>query len=289
MGHRASWGYVLDWVFLRAAARRKARASIGLLRSLTAIPGEIYVWIYVRLRLNRVFHRLGLGGAAQIRLMPRRMRVDRRFMHQPYWVPVEAIRWGGRPSGGKQRIGDSHGCGLIFGGDWDREDKREIMQYLDDYIYSRTVFQFIGKAVHYTETEQYREMARVVGRGEFEEWQARGCRSEADIAAYFEALRETFRKIKAEGYKTQEQLGSPRWYDEIKVFVDRNGELHKQQGAGHHRLSMAILASLSSVPVLVVGVHRDWALSAQREMRRDVITSIDMKLRRCGVRPYASP
>ena len=54
--------------------------------------------------------------------------------------------------------------------------------------------------------------------------------------------------------------------------MDRYGELHKQQGAGHHRLAMARILE-------VVGVHRDWALRVQSEIGEDVLTSIDRKLR----------
>jgi hypothetical protein len=97
-----------------------------------------------------------------------------------------------------------------------------------------------------------------VRRGLVHEWQARGCRTEADIERHF---------IKS------------RWFDEIKVFVDRYGELHKQQGAGHHRLAMARILELDAIPVLVVGVHRDWALRVQSEIGEDVLTSIDRKLR----------
>jgi hypothetical protein len=199
-------------------------------------------------------------------------------MRQPYWVPVESIRWGGRPRGGEARIGEGYGCGLVFDGDWDIEDKQGIEKYLAGCIYSRTVFQLFRDGLPYSQTEQFHEISSFVRRGLLDEWQARGCRTEADIQTYFNRLRQTFESIRCAGYKTQEQLGSTRWYDEIKVFVDRHGELHKQQGAGHHRLAMARILQLDDVPVVVIGVHRDWALQAQREVGEDVLTSIDLKL-----------
>lgn len=265
---------------LRRLARELRAFGKETLQRIANVPRDTYAWIYTGLKLNRLFHAIGLSGAAQVRLIPSRLKVSRRLMHQPYRVPLELIRWGGRPAGGKARMGSGHGCGLVFGGAWDIEDKRDIASYLSDYIYSRTVIQLFAEGLPYQDTEQYREMSRLVKRGLLKEWQLRGCKSEADIARYFEALRATFEQIKSAGYKTQEQLGNPRWYDEIKVFVDRNGELHKHQGAGHHRLAMARLASVPSLPVLVVGVHREWALRVQREFGKDVITSIDLGLRR---------
>jgi hypothetical protein len=263
-------------------ARKLRRVVQGLRRALqrvAAAPHSLYTWMYIRLSLNRAYHRLGLSGRMQVRLIPRRLPVTRRLMRQPYWVPVRSIRWGGRPRGGEARLGGGCGCGLVFKGNWDTEDKHDIDDYLSRYIYSKTVFQLFRDALPYQQTAQFREISSFVRRGLVHEWQARGCRTEADIERYFIGLRHTFEAIRLSGYKTQEQLGKSRWFDEIKVFVDRYGELHKQQGAGHHRLAMARILELDAIPVLVVGVHRDWALRVQSEIGEDVLTSIDRKLR----------
>jgi hypothetical protein len=147
-------------------------------------------------------------------------------------------------------------------------------------VYSCTALQIFRDHVPYTETAQYREMIEIVRRRQFNDWRLRGCRSEADIEHHFEQLMSTYQAIAANGYKSQSQLGSPRWYDEIKVFIDRNGGLHKQQGAGHHRLAMARTLKLDTIPVIVIGVHKQWALKAQREFGKDVITSVHLKIRK---------
>lgn len=199
-------------------------------------------------------------------------------MSQPYRVPLRLVKWGGRPPGGEARKGHGLGNGLVFDGDWDVADKRPLDDYLAGYIYSRTVLQLFQQQLLYTQTDQYREMSATVRAGAFGEWQARGCRSEADIARYFDELRATFEAIRTQGYATQAELGSERWFDEIKLFVDRNGEFHKLQGAGHHRLAMARLLGVEHVPVIVLGVHRQWALAAQRTRGRDILTSIDEEI-----------
>lgn len=245
------------------------------LRWLIGLPADAYAWAYVRFRLNRLYHTLGLGGAAQLRLMPGRLHVTCGLMQQPYVVPRNAIRWGGRPAGGEARRGGGHGAGLVFDGDWDIMDRRPIDAYLADYIYSRTVLDFLRDGLPYQQTAQYREMLALVRSGATHEWQARGCRTEDDIAAYFEAMRHTFEQIRLHGYRTQIDLGEPDPFNEIKVFVDRHGELHKQQGAGHHRLAMACILGVPELPVLVMGVHREWALHCFSTFGQDVITSID--------------
>jgi len=271
------------------AARRKSAAVVkplsAVLARVVGLPGDFYAKLYSFVRLNRAYHRMGMSVPAQIRLIPSRLPVTRRLMHQPYWVPLKAIRWGGRPSGGAQRLGKGYGCGIVFDGDWDMEDKQEIHQYLSQYIYSKTVFQLFRDGIPYQHTDQFHQIVRVVCAGYVDAWQARGCRTLADIERYFDGLRHTFEQIRRAGYKTQEQLGSLRWYDEIKVFVDRNGEFHKQQGAGHHRLAMARVLEIEEIPVLVVGVHRNWALWAQKAIGEDVLTSIDLKLRQISTRP----
>ncbi len=82
----------------------------------------------------------------------------------------------------------------------------------------------------------------------------------------------------ARWHLAQAELGLANWSDEIKVFVDRNGELHKLQGAGHHRLAMARLLDLKRIPVMVIGVHRDWALRMQARYGTDVIAAVDRAL-----------
>lgn len=246
--------------------------------TLWAAPGRGYAFVYAKWRLNRHFHAWGLPARAQLALLPRSLEVDRRLMSPPYWVPVASIRWGGRPAGGERRKGpNGRGAGLVLGGDWDLEDKRPIDDYLEGYIYSRAVIEIFRDAKPPETTAQFAEMCAMVEHGG-SEWQARGCRNTADVRRYFERMRKTFDAIRANGYRSQAELGLANWSDEIKVFVDRNGELHKLQGAGHHRLTMARLLGLMRIPVMVIGVHRDWALRMQARYGTDVITAVDRAL-----------
>ena len=112
------------------------------------------------------------------------------------------------------------------------------------------------------------------------DWRSRGCGREDDVHRYFQEMDRIFHSIRDHGYLSAAELGNPRWFDEIKLFIDRHGELHKQQGSGHHRIAMAKVLGIATVPVLILGVHRSWAIAAQREFGMDIITSVDMKIRR---------
>jgi hypothetical protein len=258
------------------------RASFNTLKRkwqlLQSAPGELYARLYIAVRLNRIFHLLAFPALVQIRLIPSRLPVSRKLMSQPYWVDCTAIRWGGRPQGGELRKGNGLGHGLVFGGNWDIEDKHDIDAYLSQYIYSKTVFQIFRDGMPCEQSDQYREMCKFVNQGLSSQWQARGCHTETDIKSYFDEMRAIFQSIQEHGYQSQEQLGSSEWYDEVKVFVDRNGEIHKQQAAGHHRLAMAKILNVQKIPVLVIGVHKQWALGVQRQYGMDVVSSIDIAL-----------
>ena len=246
-----------------------------------AAPGMLYAGAYILLRLDAVYHALGLSGSMQLRLLPRRLWVNRRQMSQPYIVRVADIRWGGRPSGGEQRVGDAGlGNGLVFDGAWDVEDKQSVEIYLSSYIYSKTVFQMFRDRIPYQETAQYAEISKAVADGLHHDWKARGCRNQEDIHRYFEELVGIYQSIGSNGYSSQRELGSRCWLDEVRVFVDRNGELHKQQGEGHHRLAMARILGVEKIPVVVIGVHAHWALDAQREFGLNLIASIDRRIQR---------
>jgi hypothetical protein len=222
---------------------------------------------------------MNIAAERQLQLIPRGMPLSRRLLRQPYLVDLASIKWGGRPAANDDRV-DVKWCGYVMDGPWDIQDKRPIEEYLASYIYSRTVFEIFRDEIPYRSTEQYAEMIEAVRNHRRGDWRTRGCRDEADVECYFERLLSIYDSIRKHGYKSQSDLGSRRWYDEIKVFIDRNGELHKRQGAGHHRLAMAINLQVPKVPVVVIGIHRAWALKAQLEFGKDVISSSDMLIRR---------
>ena len=102
-----------------------------------------------------------------------------------------------------------------------------------------------------------------------------------DIDGFAERCREIDRlhdAIRDDGYRRQEQLHGPSGYtttarfDEINVDIGRHGELH-WRAYGQHRLALAKLLAIDSVPVLVHRRHAAW--QAVRDARRNEVSPPD--------------
>lgn len=84
--------------------------------------------------------------------------------------------------------------------------------------------------------------------------------------------------IREDGYRRQEQLHGPSGYtttarlDEINVDIGRDGELY-WRAYGQHRLALAKLLDIASVPVLVHRRHTAW--QAVRDARRNDVPPPD--------------
>jgi hypothetical protein len=88
-------------------------------------------------------------------------------------------------------------------------------------------------------------------------------RTRADVPRLLAKIDALHAAMAADGYRSQQELGSRRSWDEILVAIDRVGRLHLVDGV--HRLAVARVLGLSTVPVLVVVRHAAWE-SFRREM-----------------------
>lgn len=245
--------------------------------------GRIYRNIYPRLRLHESVARHGGGFDSQAAVLPRDISG---LVARVVVVRTHDIVWGGRPA---RRYRRQRGRGLVIaGGDWDMVCKQDIETYLDSYSYSRSIRQLFVERLPIERTDQYALMAERVARGR----RIKGCRSLAEIDAYFARLFDAYRSIATGGYKSQVALRSGDPYDEITVYVDRKGELQKQHGNGHHRLAMARLLGIERVPVCIGGVHQQWARRCFERFGRDVVHAVDHGLKSLewsAVRPVGRP
>jgi L-alanine-DL-glutamate epimerase-like enolase superfamily enzyme len=256
-------GRTTEGAALRSVGRR-ARNRIRRTLAETSASATVVV------RQDLILSRLGAGAAAQIASLPG----DISTLVEPVLVvDIAAIRWGGRPERQHHRGGLA-----ILDGDWDLERKQPIEEYLLDDGYSRSIHELFVEGRPYTETAQYRQMVSRLERGET----PKRCRSLEDVHRYFAELHLAYRSVETNGYRSQVALGSGASRDEITVYVDRNGELHKQQGSGHHRLAIARLLGVEEVPVCILGIHRLWVEACQRRYGGDVISAV-----RSGVRALA--
>jgi SAM-dependent methyltransferase len=83
------------------------------------------------------------------------------------------------------------------------------------------------------------------------------CTTPAEYAARWDAIIALYHAIRRDGYRTQAALGSDNPLDEIRIQIGRRGELLFEEGL--HRLAIAQLLELPSVPALVTRRHAAWA------------------------------
>lgn len=81
-------------------------------------------------------------------------------------------------------------------------------------------------------------------------------RTREDLPRLFSKIDALYASMAAGGYRSQEELGTDRLWDELLVAIDRCGRIHLIDGA--HRLAIAQVLGLGSVPALVGVRHSDW-------------------------------
>lgn len=137
-------------------------------------------------------------------------------------------------------------------GDWDLR-KRPA-----DFL--PAVRELFVEGKHYKETEQYRRMMLCIAGGDISG--THGCKTEAEVDAYFSELKACFESISSVGYKTQTELRTRR-KDEIQIAIGRDGQFIRG-GGGSHRFAIAQLLALDRVPVRVSKVHYQWLVRQKR-------------------------
>jgi len=144
----------------------------------------------------------------------------------------------------------------IEDGDWDLK-KRKLQLH-------PTIKELFIDCISYQKTQQYKSMQKAIKNKDYSKsyW----CRTQEEIDNYFKVLISTYHSIKKEGYKTQEELmkedrhGNYDVMNEIRVSIDREGK-YILENAGSHRLAIAKLLNLKSVPVIIERIHYEWAKS----------------------------
>ena len=111
----------------------------------------------------------------------------------------------------------------------------------------------------------------------------RGYENLEQINDHFERLIKIFQNIHDNGYKTQKQLKiensglKTSELDEIFIFIGRNGNIIGGNG-GHHRMTITKLLGLKKIPVLVIGIHQNWAKKCFNKYNIDVLSAINKGL-----------
>ena len=159
--------------------------------------------------------------------------------------------------------------GRVVGGDWDLTAHR----FEEKMVYRSLERRFL-EGVPWSETGYYRSLAAAIERGEH----TRAGQDAAGLERYFADLDRLHERIQTGGYKRQTTLlredpagthvlnrEAPHpTLNEAGVCIGRDGTfIHRYRG--RHRLIIAQLLELESVPVQILARHRKW-----QDLRRAV-------------------
>jgi len=156
-----------------------------------------------------------------------------------------------------ERIDRWDDLGAVIKGNWDRSG-----QPVESLIKYRSVVDHFENGTPWEETEIYREAMSRIGQGE-PYWN--GSLTEEDVNRRVAHIENLYESIQTQGFKSQEEIhGKPlreivlsrhfdRSKEEIAVAIGRNGEFLFVDG--NHRLAIANILELDSIPVHVVARH----------------------------------
>lgn len=166
--------------------------------------------------------------------------------------------------------------GRVFGGEWEvwAEDFEESTVFI-------SLQEHFEANVPWDQTEYYRRKRAKLAAGE----PTRGCTSLKDLPGYFERIDALYERMASDGYRTQRSLlteapsntvalnldAPTPTMNEIGVSIGPDGTLHRHF-RGRHRLVIAKLLNVETVPVQVLVRHRDWQ-RMRSQLRRGVAVS----------------
>lgn len=152
--------------------------------------------------------------------------------------------------------------GRILDGDWDLR----AIKFEDMDVWKAFRHRFVTGG-QWSETSFYRRIVRTIDGG-IRMW---GCNSKAEFDLRLTKIDALFNEIRYNGYLTQSQLKAIqkpfRNEDEIHVHIGRHGDYVFANG--RHRLCIAKILKLDSIPVKVARRHKQWI-----SFRHEILTYI---------------
>lgn len=160
----------------------------------------------------------------------------------------------------KNKIGTTWECSVLKG-DWDTS----LVEFEDANIVHTSFRQRFVHNKEWETTEIYSYAMRHISSDN--SWE--GCQSESEVIDQLYLYDKLYRNIKQNGYKTQRQLRKasdtdelqdkryhPPEFAEVSVDVGRGGQLIWY--GGQHRISMAKILDLDTIPVRIRIRHKKW-------------------------------
>lgn len=168
---------------------------------------------------------------------------------------------------------------LLCPGRWDL-DRRQCRPFREDQIR-----QLFVEGRHYTETDEYRRLLSELQR--YGKTRFPACSSRREIRDYFDHVRRLYERMKAQDGVEAGACPGGRGGG-ITVRIGRDGALLKCR-QGTHRLAIARVLGLPSVPVIVDLMHPGSLRHEFRENHLPGRRAIEAALRNLGARSTAVP
>lgn len=149
------------------------------------------------------------------------------------------------------------GLGRVRGGDWDRPENCRLVDGI--YIHKGLTQRF-EEGREWTDTAYYETgIERIADDGRF-----RGCESPEELREkYLPALDDLYADMRENGYRPNrgtvyDDPEDAEYIHDLEpmILIRRDGEIIWSEG--YHRLVMAQLLDIDSIPVYVIRRHEDW-------------------------------
>ncbi len=148
---------------------------------------------------------------------------------------------------------------FILGGSWDIE----AMNFAEGESCATMTDLFVN-CCDFRQTDRYRRFHARLVCGDPVKHRGDYLRTEHGLENYFRRYYEIFEDMKTNGYKSQRELGGND--QEIGVAIGRKGNI-LHFWTGQHRLAMAKILGLETVPVVVHLVHYRWLLKCVKKYK----------------------
>lgn len=151
--------------------------------------------------------------------------------------------------------------GSIIGGEWDSL----VIEFNDRCVYRSLRDHFVND-VSWEDTTLVQRVLEHIDRGE-EVWGHPPCSTRKDVWNKCENIDYIYNEIHKNGYKSQLQIGDNSTngplLDEVTVNIGRDGDFLYNSDAAH-RLTIAKLLEIESIPVQILVRHTEWQQIRER-------------------------
>ena len=149
---------------------------------------------------------------------------------------------------------------FVLGGPWDID----APYFSEDETCIDVVYMHVSNK-HYKDSILYKRYLSRLQCNNPEIHHGKYLDTEEILDEYFQGFYSLYNSIKNDGYVSQRKMGGDE-DTEIGIAIGRTGEPFHFR-TGHHRLAMAKILDVESIPVVVHFVHREWVKKCIRKYK----------------------